>query len=178
MNNTSVKVEDNYIKLVGDGDVDLGAFAKGYVCGLVYDYLAQNNIKEYLINAGESMVLIGDKKISVGFKVPKSKNTYFAKAMLNDISIASSSSEYQYFMLGGKEYHHIISPFTGYPVNNYDMVSVFTNDIYSADTYSTAIYLMNIEEAKKFASSNNIDIVLFKEKIIYKSSGCDYIEEI
>ena len=177
MNNTSLIITDDEIKLNGDGNVDLGAFAKGYVCELVYEYLVENNISEYLIDAGNSMILIGKKNMNVGFRVPR-KNDYFAKANVNNIGIATSSSEYQYFIHDGYEYHHIISPFTGYPVNNYDMVCVFSNELYKVDVYSTAIYLMDYDEAVKYSNDNNIKIVLFKNKIIYKSNGCDYVEEI
>ena len=177
MNETSLVFDNDKIKLNGEGNIDLGAFAKGYVCNIVYEYLVLNNIKEYLIDAGNSMVLIGDNVSNVYLRKPKTNKNY-AFAKINNIAISTSSSEHQYFIKDNVEYHHLISPFTGYPVNNYEAVSVFTNDIISSDALSTAIYLMDFEYAKKYISDNNLKAILYKEKVIYKSGGMEYAEEI
>ena len=180
MNNTSLVIDKENITLVGEGNIDLGAYAKGFAGRKVKEYLQVNNVKYYLIDIGNSMILCGSKvneNLSLGLRIPN-KNEYFAKASVNNICVSTSSSEYQYFTIDGNKYHHIVSPFTGYPSNDYDEVCVFSNDVENIDAYSTAIYLMNKEDAIKFAEDKNIDLVLYKEKIIYKSNRCDYIEEI
>ena len=180
MNNTTISITDDNITLVGNGNIDLGAYAKGYAGKKIKEYLEANNIKYYLIDLGNSLMLCGSKveaNLSLGLKIPNT-NKYFAKANVKDICASTSSSEYQYFIADGNKYHHIVSPFTGYPLNNYDEVCVFSNKVENIDAYSTAIYLMDKDTAVKFAEDKKIDLVLYKEKIIYKSSGCDYIEEI
>ena len=180
MNNTSVEITNSNINLIGEGNIDLGAYAKGYAGKKILEYLNDNNIKYYLIDIGNSMILCGSKvenNISLGLRIPNSSK-HFAKANVKDICVSTSSSEYQYFEANGNKYHHIISPFTGYPINNYDEVCVFSNNVEDLDAYSTAIYLMNEDDAINFANEKNVDLVLYKGKIIYKTNRCDYIEEI
>ena len=184
MNNSSIIVDGNIIKLIGDADLDLGGIAKGYATELVHQYLIDNNIEEYLINSGESNILVGkrNKGYTVGLSKPfvDTNNTkdLYATLKLTDKSIATSSPAHQSFELDGKLYHHIISPFTGTPINNFASVNVICDNSMYADAYSTAIFVMDLDTAKKFADDNNIDVILCdKNEIIYQKLG-EEIEKV
>lgn len=60
-NNTSLAIEGNKVIVNGDGNIDLGGVAKGYATNKAYEYLKQNNVKYYLLNAGSSNILLGEK---------------------------------------------------------------------------------------------------------------------
>ncbi len=170
MNNSKVEINNNKAKIIGDANLDLGGIAKGYATEMVHQYLIKNEIKDYLINSGESNILVGtrDNKYSVGLSKPFNDD-YYGKIVLNDKSIATSSPKYQKTEIDGILYHHIISPFTGKPVNNYASVNVICDNSMDADVYSTALFVMDIDVAKQFAEDKNIDIILCnKDEVIYK----------
>ena len=177
---SSIKITDDKIELVGDASLDLGGFIKGYACYKVDNYLKENNIKYYIVNMGESNILLGSKighDFTFAFKDPL-KEAYYAEGKIQNMCISTSSIEYQRVKINDKYYHHIISPFTGYPVNYYTSVNVITNNILYSDAFSTAIFLMDKDMASKYAKDNNFGIVLFNDSIIYKSDGYDYVKAL
>ena len=172
MNNTKLLMDGKTIKLSGDGCIDLGAMAKGYATEKVREYLVKNNIEKYIINAGDSNVLLS--KFDEGFNVyfqRQMSNGYYTSLNLNDCSIATSSYKYQHKLYNGNYYHHLISPLDGMPKNYYESVSVITNSSMDADIYSTSLFLMDYDLAYKFVNENNLKALFFKDGEIYKKIG-------
>lgn len=177
---SEVVFTDSEIKIVGNATLDLGGFIKGYACYKVKEYLDKNNITNYIINMGESNIIIGEKvgsNFSFGLKKPLTEG-YYAEGVGKNLSIATSSVEYQNFIINDTRYHHIISPFTGYPVNYYESVNVIGNEILYSDSLSTAIFLMDKDTAISYAKKNNINIILYKENVLYKSEELDYVKTL
>ena len=165
INSSSVTIDGNFITINGDANIDLGGFAKGYVTKLAVDYLKENNVNGYLINAGESSVAFGKKgnddfKISL---VAPYNNKEIKLLNLGNNSVSTSSGKYQNEIIDGIRYHHLINPFTGYPANHYDNVNVIMEDPLMGDAYSTAIFAMDLDEAKAFIKEKNIDVILYKD---------------
>ena len=165
INSSSVTIDGNFITINGDANIDLGGFAKGYVTKLAVDYLKENNVNGYLINAGESSVAFGKKgnddfKISL---VAPYNNKEIKLLNLGNNSVSTSSGKYQNEIIDGVRYHHLINPFTGYPANYYDNVNVIMEDPLMGDAYSTAIFAMDLDEAKAFIKEKNIDVILYKD---------------
>ncbi len=164
MNSSSIEIEGNTISITGDADIDLGGFAKGYVTKLAIDYLKENNVDGYLIDAGESTVALG-KKGSDDFKVlleaPYQKKEIKLLSLSNN-SISTSSGKYQNKIINDIRYHHLINPYTGYPANIYDNVNIIMTDPMVADAYSTAIFAMELDDAKSFINNKGIKAILYK----------------
>lgn len=176
INNTSIVIDEatNDIRLNGEGNLDLGGIAKGYATQKAYEYLTNNNITSYLINAGNSNVLLGNKNgdsFKVGLTKPYENGNIIIYEGINK-AIGTSSGKYQNFILNGIRYHHLINPLTGYPSNTYDNVNVLCEDSMLADAYSTAIFAMDLDTAIEFAKNNEIEIILYKDdSILYRSEG-------
>jgi thiamine biosynthesis lipoprotein len=164
MNSSSIEIEGNTISITGNADIDLGGFAKGYVTKLAIDYLKENNVDGYLIDAGESTVALG-KKGSDDFKVlleaPYQKKEIKLLSLSNN-SISTSSGKYQNKIINDIRYHHLINPYTGYPANIYDNVNIIMTDPMVADAYSTAIFAMELDDAKSFINNKGIKAILYK----------------
>ena len=179
MNNSEIVIEGNKIRITGDADVDLGGIAKGYATELVHQYLVENKIKNYIINAGESNILVGTRK--KGYKVGLSKpfdDSLYGIINVNDISIGTSSPKYQSCVIGDVLYNHILSPFTGKPVNYYESVNIINNDSMIADAYSTALFAMDLDTLKSFVDENDIQVIACKDnEIIYQKVDGE-IEEV
>lgn len=172
--NTYMEFDDKTITLVGNGDIDLGGIAKGYATQKAKEYLDSVGVSSYLINAGQSNVVFGNKNkevIRIALEKPYS-NGYITIVEGMDLAIGTSSGKYQNSVVDGVRYHHIINPQTGYPENIYDNVNVISNNSTLCDIYSTAIFSMPLDIAKDFAKKNDIQIILFKDdNVIYSSEG-------
>ena len=168
MNNTKVEINNNTIKLTGEGNLDLGGIAKGYATQKAYEYLKENNITKYIINAGNSNIVFGNKNgknFKVSFESPNDNSSYYLFEGKDKI-ISTSSHKYQHIIIDGKVYHHLLNPFTGICENYYDSVNVFCDNNMYADAYSTAFFVMDIDTIKSFIESKNIDVILYKDNNI------------
>ena len=171
INSSSIEINDNIITIIGDANIDLGAIAKGYATYQCVKYLKEKNINGYLIDAGESSVALGEKGndfFKVALEAPYN-NKLIKNLEIKNTSVATSSGKHQNVIIDNVRYHHIINPFTGYPSNIYDNVNVIIDNPAYADCYSTAIYSMELDEAKAFIEKNDLKAILYKDdKIIYE----------
>ena len=171
INSSSIKIENNNILIEGDANIDLGAIAKGYATYQCVKYLKENNIEGYLIDAGESSVSLGTKggnDFKIVLEAPYS-NKIIKTLEYKNTSISTSSGKYQHKIYNNIKYHHIINPYTGYPSNIYDNVNIIYDNSFYADCYSTALFNMNLNEAKEFILNNNLKAILYKDdKILYE----------
>lgn len=171
MNSSQIIIEGNTISINGLANIDLGAIAKGYATNKVKEYLDSVNVKGYLINAGSSSVTLGLKgedEFKVGLSKPLNDGL-IKKILVSNISIGTSSYKHQHKIVDKEIIHHLLNPFTGYPSNYYSNVNVICDNATLCDAYSTAIFSMSVDEAIKFAADNDIDILLYKDEILYES---------
>ncbi len=130
--------------------LNFGAVIKGYACDKIKTYFQKEGVKSALINLGGNVLCIGSKDTSEGFDIgiekPFSQNEVIKVLNVNDRSVVTSGIYQRYFKVSGSDriYHHIINPFTGYPVdNNLYSVTVVSNSSLLGDMLSTTILLMN-----------------------------------
>lgn len=179
MNNSELVIEDNKVKIIGDADLDLGGIAKGYATEVVHQYLIDNKITDYLIDAGNSNLLLGTKK--KGYRVGLSKpfdNSCYGVVTLSDKSVGTSSPKWQSCVIDDVLYHHILSPYTGMPANYYESVNIICDNSMIADAYSTALFAMDLDTLKEFIKNKDIQVIACKNnEIIYQKVDGE-IEEI
>lgn len=174
MENASLSINNSVVSISEGVSIDLGGVAKGYATNLIYEYFKSNNITNYLINAGSSSICCGtktnDKEISVGIKKVYGSG-YLDTIKVKNMSIGTSSIREQYVTIDGVIYHHIINPFTGYPANNYDSISLLGTDSGLLDAYSTACFSMDLDTLKEFLTKNSINAYVFKnDSIVYTNT--------
>ena len=168
MNNTTISFDGDIIKLEGQGNIDLGAFAKGYALEWAKNYLEEKNVDKYYINCGSSSIYVANKELNISLSKPYS-NDSILDFKASNIGIATSSPKYQYSVIEGEKYHHLINPFTGYPSNIYDSVNVIGNNNMKNDIYSTAFFSMSVDDVKEYVKDKDINVILYKDnEIIYQ----------
>ncbi len=128
-----------------DMKLDVGAVAKGYATEQIALYLEKKGISGYVLNIGGNVRAVGSKydgtDWTVGVENPDG-NEYLAYLELSDMSVVTSGSYQRYYVVDGKRYHHIISPDTLMPSEEYLSVSVICKDSGLADALSTALFCM------------------------------------
>lgn len=136
--------------------LDLGAVAKGYAVERVADLLVANGDTGIVLSIGGNVRTIGCRPdgtiFSIGIQNPDlaSEIQHIAVAALKDASLVTSGSYQRYFIVDGKQYHHIIDPDTLMPAAHAWSVSVITQDSGLADALSTALFTMTPEAGMAF----------------------------
>ena len=171
MNHTSLDLNTISCTKVGEGEIDLGAMAKGYALDLVKEYLDNKNEKQYLIDGGSSSILLGTKNTSDGyFKVGlRGTNSYLK---LKDCFVGASGTIEQGVTIDGVTYSHIVNPFTGSVINNYDATFVVGGNGALTDALSTSFMMMSVEDIKEMETQYNVSAIVYKDnKIVYKNDS-------
>lgn len=166
--------------------IDLGGVSKGYISGVIIEYLDSLDLRGYILNNGESNISIGGThpldglntlneggRFVIAITDPTHQLPYYATVYLEDGDQLVTSGDYQqYFVVDDVIYHHIISGDTLFPERNSRSVSIITSDPGLADLYSTAIFLMTISAGIDFV--NDIDGL---EAIWYGVDGTIHFSE-
>jgi thiamine biosynthesis lipoprotein len=157
---------------------DLGAVAKGYASDVAINILKGKGVKSAIVALGGNVGLIGKKPnnepFNVGIKYPsKTVSDPLLTIKTTDCFIVTSGNYERSFDFNNKNYHHIIDPKTGYPVDN-ELVSVtiINKNGTQADALSTALFVMGLDKAIEFHNSNEYDfdfVLITKDKKIYCS---------
>lgn len=170
-----------YLQKVGM-KLDLGAVAKGYATEKAIKVLEKYGINKALIDAGGNIRVLGTNARNtpwrIGIKDPRQADTIVAVVALEDAAAVTSGDYYRYFEVDGKRYHHILDPRSGYPANANRSVTVISRDAGLADVLSTALFVMNGEEAVNLAEKIGVDLFLVSAegRITHTSTLADRIE--
>lgn len=158
MNKIKLK-KDFLTKANNHVEIDLNGIAQGYSVDVIADFFERKGINVYVVEVGGEVRAKGPKPdgklIRIGIEGP-SENA-FADANIKHIisfkegAITTSGNYRKFITYKGKNYGHIISPKTGYPVNNEVIsVTVFAKKAIDADGYDNSLMLMGLEKALKF----------------------------
>lgn len=143
---SSVYIAENGISL------DVGAVAKGYATEKIAKQLEAKGITGYALNIGGNIRVIGNKpdgsKWTAAVTDPNGEG-YLMNINLDKKSFVTSGSYQRFFTVNGERYHHIISPDTLFPSNYFTSVSVLTDNSALADSLSTALFSMSLEEGSR-----------------------------
>lgn len=181
-----VNIDINGIKLEGNTytkyngiKLDLGGITKGYVTELVGNYLEDNNIHSYIINAGGNVKVgkaYNKDNFVVGITNPDSTNDIFTKVNINNLSVVTSGNYQRYCTLDNKVYSHIINPVSKYPSNYVKSVTVVSESSILGDIYSTYLYLLPVDVGLQIVNSTSgIEAIWYiYEDNIVRSDGFNY----
>jgi FAD:protein FMN transferase len=151
-----VNEKDETVFLARKGmKLDLGAVAKGYASESAVRILKERGVARALIDAGGNIRAIGRKSGAspwkIGVKDPREEGGIIAIIPLEDGAAVTSGDYYRYFESGGKRYHHILDPRSGYPASANMSVTVVTKDAGAADCLSTVFFVLGPERSIELA---------------------------
>ena len=139
----------------GDTMLDLGALAKGYAADCLKEMLVNAGVESGCINLGGNVQTIGRKpdgsSWKIGIQKPfEGRGTVLPAVETIGQSVVSSGIYERHFELDGKRYHHVLDPFTGYPLEaSLDQVTVVCEDSLMGDAVSTSCLLLGEEKGKE-----------------------------
>ena len=142
------------VKLAKPGmRIHLGGIGKGYAVDRAVSILRNNKVENFMMQAGGDLYVAGTRgprAWRVGVRNPRGvPSDYFAATEVTDATFSTSGDYERYFIKDGIRYHHIIDPDTGQPARSCRSVTVMAKDAITADTLSTAIFLLGVKEGLK-----------------------------
>ena len=135
--------------------LDAGAIAKGYILDEALQVIENNGIRSALVEAGGDIVVSGAPPESSGWHidVPGSEpNGVIAlkASQLTHAAISTSGDTEQFVEIDGVRYSHVIDPSTGMGSTRRILVTVIASKGIIADSYSTALGVMDEREQNEF----------------------------
>lgn len=155
--------------------VGLGGIAKGYAVGRAARILRERGYEGFVVNAGGDLYASGrhDGRIwRVGIRHPRDPDRDIAVLPATGYAVATSGDYERYFDYGGKRYHHILSPRTGFPAAGCQSVTILARDPTLADALATGVFVMGPEEG--LALVERLDGV---ETLIIDTEGNPHMSE-
>ncbi len=133
--------------------MNLGGIAKGYAVDRATAVLRQRGFKDAIVQAGGDLMLSGSKggrPWQAGIRDPRGpRDAYFAVATVTDHAFSTAGDYERFFFVGGKRYHHIIDPKTGYPATRARSVTIWAPDATTADGLDDGVLIMGAEAGMK-----------------------------
>lgn len=141
-----------------EAEIDLGGIAKGAIADKVCEFLEEKGVTSAVVNLGGNVVVIGEKAEdtpwTVGIERPfTDRKELVGVVKVTDKAVVTSGIYERNFEAGGKIYHHILDPNTGYPAaTDLEAVTIIADKGYSGfcDAVSTACLILGSEKAPQF----------------------------
>ena len=173
-NGSLIFKENNVVQRIGDAEIDLGGYVKGYVLDKIKDYLNEKQLSSYLINAGYSSILLGKKNTKdEKFRVGINGQDGFS-LLVKDKFVSTSGSSEQSATIADKTYSHIVDPKTGSALATYDSVIVLADEGALADALSTSLFLAPMSEIEEAEDKYNIKAIVIQDgKIIHMDNDVE-----
>jgi len=164
--------------------LDLGGIAKGYIVDRAVEVLQAAGVSSGTVDAGGDIRAIGSKPDGspwrIGIRHPRERRELVAVVELRDQAIVTSGDYERFFTVGEQRYHHLLNPQTGMPARGVTSVTIVAPDAFTADAYSTAVFVMGRERGMAFVESlPGVEaIILTEDGEIHLSSGLEGQVEI
>jgi thiamine biosynthesis lipoprotein len=141
--------------------IDLGGIAKTYILRAGLRALEERGIPRALVNGGGDVVLAGRSDgppWRIGVRDPRAPTQLIgALALAHGFVVASGDYE-RYFVKGGRRYHHILDPRTGYPAEGARGVTLLGDELETVNGLSVASMVLGREAgARLLAASPGVE---------------------
>lgn len=139
--------------------ISLGGIAKGYAVDAAARVLEREGIAAFFAQAGGDLYVRGRKpdgtRFKVGVRDPRrpDPSDFFAMLEVEDHAFSTAGDYERSFVEGGKRYHHIIDPRTGYPSTASRSVTVWAKDAFTADAVDDAVFILGPEKGLALVES-------------------------
>lgn len=162
-----------------DMSFDLGGIAKGYSADEAARILKENGIKHAIINLGGNVLALDQNPSGIPWQIGVQnpldvRGAYLGILDIKNKTVVTSGINERFFEKDGKRYHHILNPFTGFPMDNsLASVTVITDVSVDADAMTKYIFSLGLQKGPEyFKTLKNTEVILVtKNKEVYITEG-------
>lgn len=134
--------------------VDLGGIAKLYILEAGARALERAGVARLLLNGGGDVVArSGGAPWRVGVRDPRAPGELLGVLEVTNGIVASSGDYERYFERGGRRYHHVLDPRTGYPAEGARGVTLLAARLADANGMGVAIMVLGREEGARLVEA-------------------------
>jgi thiamine biosynthesis lipoprotein len=138
--------------------IGLGGIAKGYAVDRAAKVLEDGGLTSFYVQAGGDLYARGTKPDGspwlAGVRDPRGpEGDYFAMLPLSDHAFSTAGDYERAYIVGGKRYHHIIDPHTGYPATASRSVTIWAPTALLADEIDDAVFILGPEKGLALVES-------------------------
>jgi thiamine biosynthesis lipoprotein len=138
--------------------IGLGGIAKGYAVDRASKVLVDAGVDAFYVQAGGDLYAHGAKPDGspwlAGVRDPRGPDgDYFAMLPLTDHAFSTAGDYERAYLVGGKRYHHIIDPHTGYPATASRSVTIWAPTALLADEIDDAVFILGPEKGLALVES-------------------------
>lgn len=137
--------------------IDLGGIAKLYILDAGMNTLKRNRVIHAMINGGGDVEAIGTirgRPWRIGIRDPLHPERLYAAVEMQRGFVVSSGDYERYFDRGGRRYHHILDPKTGYPTTGPCAVTLISTDLNGVNGLSSSIMVMGMARGRAMVEGN------------------------
>jgi len=169
--------------------LDLGGIAKGYAAGVAAAIVKNSNLERAIIDLGGDIVVFGEKQDKspwrIGIQNPnpdERRGVYIGVLQIpgkenTQQTIVTSGVYERFFEKNGRHYHHIFSPWSGYPSENGLLsVTVIAEASMDADALSTSVFVLGYERGRRLIENKpGVEAVfVFEDNSVRITPGVDF----
>jgi thiamine biosynthesis lipoprotein len=138
--------------------IGLGGIAKGYAVDRAAQVLLHAGIASFYVQAGGDLLTHGTKPDGTewlaGIRDPRGQEgDYFCMLPVTDHAFSTAGDYERSYVVGGKRYHHIIDPHTGYPATASRSVTIWAPTALLADEIDDAVFILGPEKGLALVES-------------------------
>jgi thiamine biosynthesis lipoprotein len=126
--------------------INLGGIAKGYAVDRAAAILKRRGFPDAIVQAGGDLLCAGSKDgqpWGAGIRDPRGdRDDVFAVLRLTEHAFSTAGDYERYFSIGGRRYHHILDPKTGYPAMKSRSVTLYAPTALLADALDDAVFIL------------------------------------
>lgn len=154
-----MQIDGNRVRLAKHGmKIDLGGIAKGYIVDAAVQSLKESGVRAGIVDGGGDLRIFGSHPVNrqwrIGVRHPRPEaNSLFGVLRLDSCAIATSGDYERFFMDGGRRYHHILDPKTGYPASGCVSVTILADRAMLADAYATTVFVLGPDQGMELLKS-------------------------
>lgn len=138
--------------------MSLGGIAKGFAIDRAAATLIAAGVHDFLAQAGGDLFVHGKKADGspwiAGVRDPRGPDgAYFAEMAVADHAFSTAGDYERSYIAGGKRFHHIIDPRTGYPATASRSVTIWAKDALTADALDDAVFILGPKKGLELVES-------------------------
>jgi thiamine biosynthesis lipoprotein len=138
--------------------IGLGGIAKGYAVDKAAEVLLSGGVTSFYVQAGGDLYAHGVKPDGspwqAGIRDPRGpEGDYFATMPVSDHAFSTAGDYERSYIVGGKRYHHIIDPRTGYPATASRSVTIWAPTALQADEIDDAVFILGPQKGLALVES-------------------------
>jgi thiamine biosynthesis lipoprotein len=138
--------------------IGLGGIAKGYAVDRASKVLLDAGLVSFYVQAGGDLYTHGVKPDGsawqAGIRDPRGpEGDYFAVMPVSDRAFSTAGDYERTYVAGGKRYHHIIDPRTGYPATASRSVTIWAPTALLADEIDDGVFILGPEKGLALVES-------------------------